>query len=182
MNAVYRWFQGLATVNGIGYFFAGFVSSLVLYWIWCMIHNKQWYINWRYVGIAVGVSMVVFVSLQTQVAYTVAAQTASEVQVCQREFNLTLRQRSAISEDNDHWSQVQRKAMSDWLFAILVPPPDIAEIRANDPNFGSNPRYLKWGIDVTTKYSNIMQDAQHEQDLNMIERAKHPLPEPTCGA
>lgn len=100
---------------------------------------------------------------------------------CQADFNNALTARAAISADNDKWSAIQRKAIADWLHEILLPPPDIQEIRNHDPQFGTNPRYVQWSIDVTTKYYNVIQKAQDEQDQNAKERADHPLPEPTCG-
>lgn len=106
---------------------------------------------------------------------------SAQVKDCQREFNAALAARSKIAADNDKWSAIQRKALGDWLFEILNPPPDIGQIRATDPNFQSNPRYQQWGIDVTQHYYTIINHAQREQDDNIAEREQHPLPEPTCG-
>jgi hypothetical protein len=176
-----NWLQGLATTNGMSYFFAGFFLAYVFYFFWCKHKKRAWHVNWRYAGIAIGISVMFFVTLQTQAAYSLAAETSVEVKECQREFNQALKSRALISEDNDRWSAIQRKAIGDWLFEIIVPPPRIQEIRATDPNFSNNPEYIKWGLGVTTKYSNIVQKAQKEQDENFEERKGHPLPEPTCG-
>ena len=135
-------------------------------------------VQWRLMGIAIGVAAMIIISLQTQVAYSTAKNTAKQVQDCQREFNLIIRTRAAISEDNDKWSVIQRTALGDWLKEIIEPPPDIAQIQKDNP---TDPRITAWGIAMSQKYSNIIQNAQREQDINFEERKQHPLPDPTCG-
>ena len=73
---------------------------------------------------------------------------------------------------------VQRTALGDWLREILLPPPDIAKLRANNPN---DPHVQEWGIAITRHYSDIIQDAQRQQNDNFVERSRHPLPDPSCG-
>lgn len=89
-----------------------------------------------------------------------------------------MKARAKITEENDRLSVVQRTALGDWLREILLPPPDIAQLRANNPN---DPRVQEWGITITRHYSDIIQEAQRQQDDNFTERARHPLPDPTCG-
>lgn len=180
---IMEWIEGFATPSAMGYFLTGFVLAYVLTWMWCLHKKRKLHITWRYAGIAIGATAIVFASVQTQAAYNLSARTALEVQRCQHEFQQALKARSKIAEDNDKWSAIQRKALGDWLFEIIVPPPHIQDIRASDPNFSNNPEYIKWGIDITTKYSNIVQNAQREQDANEEERRRpeNQLPEPTCG-
>lgn len=178
MKTFALWFEGFATIGGMAYFLTGFATCYALYFLYCRYKHKRTVINWRYAGLALGIVAIIFVSIQTQTAYTLAKTTAQEVQDCQREFNAALKNRSAISEENDHWSYVQRTALSEWLRNIILPPPDIAYLRMNDPG---NPRVQQWGIVVTTRYSNIVQEAQEKQDAALKIRAEHPLPDPTCG-
>jgi hypothetical protein len=177
-SEIWTWFAGIGTIGGMAYIITGFFTAYVINFIWCRRKGKPWNVNWRYAGIAIGVVAIMFISMQTQVAYSTAKITAQEVQDCQREFNQALRNRAEISDDNDHWSYIQRTALAGWLHDILLPPADIAELRQNNSN---DPRVQQWGIDITTRYSEIVQDAQVKQEQALKARAAHPLPEPTCG-
>lgn len=133
----------------------------------CVARRFSVRIKWNYLAYAMATIVFMWVAVQTQ-------QDAN----CMREFNETLRVRSKISEDNDHWSYVQRTALGDWLKDIVAPPSEIAYLRANDP---ANPKVTQWALGITTKYSTMIQRAQSEQDDVLKERAAHPLPQPTCG-
>jgi len=180
---------GLFSLSGLISFFAGIGVTRVYYWFRCRHLDKvdprhRPHVN-RYRGLVLlwGLVFVLtgYMGVQYQVTQTRVRNLSQETQDCQREFNTALIARSRIAAENDTWSAIQRRALADWLHEILLPPPHIADLRLNDPAFGSNPEYVQWSIDVTTKYYNIIQKAQDEQDENVRERAGHPLPEPTCG-
>jgi len=178
IDEVYQWFSDIATVGGFAYILVGFMAAHLVNWAWCKMRHKPFKVPWHYAGIAIGCVAIIITVLQSSQAYNTAKTTAMEVQQCQREFNTILRTRAKIAEENDNWSQIQRKALGDWLFEILYPPPNILQLRLENPN---SPAYQQWAVDITSKYSRIIQQAQAEQDANLKERAEHPLPEPTCG-
>lgn len=178
MNDVYSWFSGLATISGFLYFMAGFASAYVYHSVRQRMKHMSVRIPWHLAGIAIGTAAIIIVTLQSSIAYNLANETAAEVQQCQREFNQALRARASISEENDRLSVVQRTALGNWLREILMPPPDIANLRETDPN---DPRVQQWGLSITKHYSDIIQEAQYQQNDNYQERARHPLPDPTCG-
>lgn len=124
-------------------------------------------IKWNWLAMMLAVVVFMWVAVTTQ-------RNAD----CVHQFNEVLRVRSKITEDNDRWSAEQRTALAEWLFTIINPPPEIAKIQAENP---SDPRVNEWGVKVTKKYSDIVQQAQREQDENFAERQKHHLPNPTCG-
>lgn len=105
-----------------------------------------------------------------------AKQTAS----CQHEFNVALKARGNINDENDQLSLVQRNALADWFRNILYPPPEIQAIQDSDPNFLSNPAYLQWHNQNATTYYNIIAEAQRKQKENDERRPEYP--EPSCGA
>jgi predicted PurR-regulated permease PerM len=179
MSSIYIWFSGLATIGGFAYFMLGFCTSYLLYIVRQKIRHRGIRIPWLRAGIAVGISAIVIVSMQSSIAYNLANATAQEVKDCQHEFNTVLRARAKLAEENDNWSQIQRKALGDWLRTIVSPPPDIVALQDANPN---DPKARAWGIKVTLHYSQIIQDAQKQQDEVLAERATHPLPAPTCGA
>lgn len=165
--AMLEWITGMFTTGGFVQFCSGVVAATVYHWTKARIRGWRMSFRLKFVAVPLAIGVVIFIAAQTQ-----------ENANCVREFNQTLRVRSQISEDNDHWSMVQRKALGDWLKTILDPPADMLELRRDNPN---DPRYQQWAFDTTEHYSAIIQEAQQEQDDNVAERALHPLPAPTCG-
>jgi hypothetical protein len=162
-----QWMSNLFTVQYGPYFMAGFIVA----WGWHFLksiarHKPKVRIKWNSLIIVLAILTFLWVAVTTQ-------QNAN----CVHEFNRVIRIRAQISEDNDRWSREQRTAIAQWLAEILSPPPDIAALRAEDPG---NPKVTKWAFAITTKYSDIIQNAQHEQDKNLEERKSHPLPESSC--
>lgn len=100
---------------------------------------------------------------------------SAQVKDCQDQLIETIKKRAKITADNDHWSEVQRKALADWLGILLTPPTEIMSLDRQGEE------YRNWSIDVTQYYYGIIQKAQIEQDQNAKERAQNPLPEPNCG-
>ncbi|AZS06595.1 membrane protein [Mycobacterium phage JacoRen57] len=131
-------------------------------------------LNWFYVWTAVVLVVIAGVGFQGSRTYSFAEQLAKDTRDCQIEFNRVLRERGAISQDNDHWSQVQRKALADWVHDLIFPPPHIAALPPE-----SHERQ-KWIISRTTLADEIIQAAQKEQDRNKAERPEYPN-DPTCG-
>lgn len=152
MNSLADWFAGFNTITGMTRFMAGFLSAYVIMYIYCKRKSKPFNINWHYVGVAIGLVAIIFVSLQTQAAYTLATDTAIEAKTCQ-----------VINAKNDHWSEKQRTALGQWLLALLDPPQEIAVLQDTDP---LNPKIRKWGVETSRHYSDIIQNAQKEQDAN----------------
>ena len=175
MDDFLTWFYGLATVSGMGYFLLGFVSSYIIFWAWCMHKHKRLSVNWRYAGMAVGIVMIVFVSLQTQIAYNLAKVTAQEVQDCQREFNDALKSRARIASENDELSQEQRRIVFDWMHNLIFPPEPFAAMETNDP------RRQDYGFKLTIRTTEQFQKSLDRQDELQTSRDAHPLPDPTCG-
>jgi hypothetical protein len=122
-----------------------------------------------------GIAVIVFIAMQ-QVTLT------TEVKSCQAEFQMSITRYAEISKDNDHWSQVQRTALADWLHGLLNPPPDIRKLMLAEPGaYNADPRYIDWAIGLSQHYDGIIQQAQVEQDENQKEWESHPLPPPNCG-
>jgi hypothetical protein len=179
----------LFSLTGLIAFVAGHLATRLYFYVKCRYQdhvdpsNKPHTSSYR--GLAFLWAMVFVISgysgMQTYSTAAEVRQLSMDTAHCQEEFNRALKARAQITTDNDKWSAIQRRAIAEWLHEILLPPPDIQNLRDNDPNFGTNPRYVQWSIDVTTRYYNIIQKAQDEQDANAKERENHPLPEPACG-
>ncbi|QHB37456.1 membrane protein [Mycobacterium phage Aikoy] len=189
MGTISDWFVGLFTLSGMAYFIAGYVSAYLIYGIYCMHKHKRLIINWRIPGIMLGITMIAFVSVQTQMAYTIAAKTAEEVQACQREFNATLGYRSRISEENDALSIEQRQLLADkdraetemWM-TVLDPPAGISDLASD------HPARQAWAIQVVQDYTarakridERIDAIRLRQERLQADRAANPLPEATCG-
>lgn len=124
------------------YFVAGVTVSCVWHWYKCRRNNEK--INWRYIGILLGVSAIVFVSLQN-------VTLANQVKVCQE-----------INAQNDQFSRTQRTAVHDFLRELVQPPADIASRTINDPV------RQQWNSDLVMHYFAIIDDAQQKQDRFVI--------------
>lgn len=172
---VYDWFVGLATPGGIAYFLAGFGCAFVARWAWCKVRHQELNVPWRYVGIAIGVSMIVTVSLQSSQAYTTAKDTAIQVQGCQREFLAALNARSRITAENDELSQAQRRVVFDWIHDLIFPPEPYASMTTDDP------RRQDYGFTLTINTDRAFRASLNRQDELQRQRDAHPLPDPTCG-
>jgi hypothetical protein len=114
MDEVSEWIAGLATPGNMLYFILGFFTSPVLYWGWCMTKHRKFYVNWRYLGIALGITVMLFISIQTQVAYNIAAQTAQDTKACQAEFQAAIRGSREVTTQNDELSAKRRCGCVSW--------------------------------------------------------------------
>ena len=174
-NTVYDWFAGLATISGFMYFLLGFGSAYALACIRAKLRHRNVTIPWHIAGIVVGCVAIFIVTVQTQVAYTTAKDTAQEVQDCQREFNDALKARAQITSENDEVSQDQRRIIFDWIHALIAPPPPYDTMETDDP------RRQDYGITVTLATERDFEASLKRQDELQAERASNPLPDPTCG-
>lgn len=175
MNDVYTWFSGLATISGLLYFLAGFGAAYVTHCVRAKMRNRTVTIPWHLAGIVIGVAAIVIVTIQTQIAYTTAQETAQEVQDCQREFNAALKARSQITSENDEISQAQRLIVFQWIHNLIFPPEPYNTMTTDDP------RRQAYGFSLTIDTNHEYQASLDRQDALQKQRDAHPLPDPTCG-
>lgn len=161
---MYDWFLDLFAVGHLVYFLLGVGATCLYHLIKARLHGHTVVIRWQYIAIPVAAAAVLNVTLQNQ-------HNAD----CVREFNQTLRVRSAISEENDRLSLSQRELIYEWMHALIFPPPGIAELPTTDP------RRAKYGLDVTVETDKQFRASMNTQRENDRENAAHPLPAPTCG-
>lgn len=167
--------MGLGTPGGMAYFLAGFGSAFLFYWIWCQLKHRRFLLNWRYVGIAMGIIVIAFVSIQTQSAYKIAQETALEVQDCQREFNQSLQDRVRISNENEELSKEQRSIVYNWIHNLIFPPMPYSGMASDDP------RRQAYSLALTINTDHEFTSSIQKQTALQQERDRHPLPDPTCG-
>lgn len=120
--------------------------------------------RWKYIATPFVLAIAMYISAQTQ-------QNAN----CVREFNQTLRVRSAITAENDALSIQQRELIYHWIHTLVFPPPDVADLDPDDP------ARERWAINFTIETDRLFAASIEEQRVNDTERAAHPLPPPTCG-
>jgi hypothetical protein len=175
MNEVVNWFTGLATIGGFMYFLAGFGCAYLVAGVQSKLRNRELKIPWHISGITIGVVAIVITVLQSQVAYTTAEHTATEVQDCQREFNSALNARARITSENDEVSQDQRFIIYSWIHDLLFPPPPFDVMDPQDP------RRQQHALELTMQTDNKFKASLDRQDVLQAQRDSHPLPKPTCG-
>lgn len=186
MHSINAALAGLFSLTGLLAFLAGFCADRLVRTFICRWWNRRHpdqppktvkfkglYMLWALIFVFIGYIGVQ--QNQTSEHLQVLAKSTGE---CQDKLIKQLKARAQISDDMDNWSAIQRKALNDWLHEILFPPPDIAARRAEDPK---DPRVQQWGLDVTTKYSDIIEEAERAQDASLAQRAAHPLPDVSCA-
>jgi hypothetical protein len=170
------WFSGLATIGGFLYFLTGFAAAYATACVRAKVRGRRVQIPWRISGIVVGIAAMIIVTLQAQVAYTTAKETAQEVQDCQREFNAALKARARITSENDEVSQSQRRIVFNWIHRLILPPPPYASMSTNDQ------RRQDYGYTITIQTEKEFQASLDRQDELQRQRDRSPLPsDPTCG-
>jgi hypothetical protein len=173
--AMSDWFSGLATPTGIGYFTTGFIAAFVVRAVYCRMKRQPLHLPWRAIGIALGVSAIVVVSLQSSQAYNTAKRTALEVQDCQRQLFAAITSRARIAAENDEQSQAQRLIVYNWFHDLIVPPQPYASMDTDDP------RRQQYGLALTVATEREFQKSLNRQDELQRQRDAHKLPDPTCG-
>lgn len=183
-------FEGLFTANGLVAFVAGMLARR----LYCVVKMK--YLDRRDPANAphrerlktiilawgiIGVSLV-YMGVQTQITHNVtvtqaeqAKQLAAQVAECDREFHSAVESQTALSRQNDDLAAQERQALTDWLALVVNPPQDIFNLHTTDP------RYQEWARSVNQQYLDRLQVVEQKREAITAERAKHPLPAPTCG-
>lgn len=174
-DIVFEWFSGLATLSGLLYFLAGFASAYITHCVRAKMRHREVTIPWHIAGIAVGLAAIVVITVQTQVAYNTAKETAQEVQDCQKEFNQALRDRARITTENDELSQIQRRIVFDWIHDLIFPPEPYAAMTTDDK------RRQAYGLALTIRTEHQFKESLKRQDELQLQRQRSPLPDPTCG-
>lgn len=158
---------GLFSPSGVTAFALGIASV----WMWHRI--KAWHTNGHthrtrfnafWIGWALITVAIVFVGVKAQESWD-----------CNRQFGDALRARSALSIENERLATIERDAQQQWLLTLINPPPDVKHLSGDDP------RRQAWGLAVTQTYLDTVASARKQRAANDAERARHPLPEPTCG-
>lgn len=105
---------------------------------------------------------------------------AASTQKCQELFAETLKTRAKITEENDHWSLVQRQAFRNLLYEALNPPPEITRLISEDPHYTESKQYQQWYRDTMSKHYQVIHEAHVEQQKAIEERRSNPIPDPRC--
>lgn len=158
------WFTDLFTLEHLGFFVLGVTAACTYHIVKAKFQRKVVIINWQYITIPLVVLLAAYMAVQNQ-------QNAN----CVREFQQTLRERSAITSDNDRLSIEQRVLVYDWMHGLVFPPEDIAALP------GSDPRREKYALDLTIATDKKFEASLEQQRENDARRAANPLPPPTCG-
>jgi len=155
---------GLVTVGNMIWFCTGVAIAGIYHLIKAKIQNRHVTMRWQFIGVPLAVGTVLYVAVQNQ-----------ENANCVREFQQVLRDRSAISAENDAISLEQRHVVYDWMHNLVFPPPQVARLAPNDPD------RQQWILDFTIDTDAKLRDGFDRQQANDAERAAHPLPPATCG-
>jgi len=175
MATMSDWLSGLVTPAGIAYFITGFIAAFVVRAIYCRIKKQPLHLPWRHIGIALAISAIIVVSLQSSQAYNTAKRTALEVQECQRELFAAITARARIAAENDEQSQAQRLIVYNWFHDLIMPPDPYASMDTDDP------RRQKYGLALTVATEREFQRSLNRQDELQRQRDAHKLPDPSCG-
>ena len=130
-----------------------------------------------------------YILMSAQRAENHTVHLANNVTRCWHEQYKAAKAQIDLNADNDKISRaqqaLQRKfdiATSDWIKDLVVPPGDLV----NQPT--DSPARRDYGLKRTGEYQDTLNvlGAQSDDLVNQRkalddERAKHPLPEPTCG-
>lgn len=154
----------LLSIDHLVSFCAGVAATCAWHFFKARRRREILVIKWQYIATPVVVALAVYMAAETQ-------QNAD----CVREFQQVLRDRSAVSTENDQISIAQRKLLYNWIHALVFPPPEIAKLPGGDPV------REKWAIDLTLQTDKQFRASLDEQRENDEYRAAHPLPPPRCG-
>jgi hypothetical protein len=130
-----------------------------------------------------------YVLLTAQATHDETIALTRKVAQCWQQSYLATRAQIKLNAENDIISREQQglqrdydRASSEWLKSIVNPPGDLGSKPSNDPERQA------WGLEVTAQYQAKLNELGSKSDdlvnqRNALdgERAKHPLPEVTCG-
>jgi hypothetical protein len=159
-----NWFLELFNIEHLGYFTLGATAATGWHLVKARWQNRSLIVRWQYMFIPMVIIVAAHMAVQNQ-------QNAD----CVREFNQVLRERAAVTTENDRLSIEQRKLIYDWIHNLIFPPPHIAELP------GSHPVREKWAIGLTLETDKKFAESIQQQRENDARRAANPLPPPTCG-
>jgi hypothetical protein len=91
---------------------------------------------------------------------------------CDQQFRSALVERARINDQADKLDQLQRQALADWIHDFSSPPPG-ADVYGADR--------LAWLATVSVRAMERFNQLKTAHDDAVAERAKHPIPELTCG-
>lgn len=182
--------------------FVGAAIAAILWVIYC--HQKAHYLDiqepdgaphqiaklnkyWA-AGLALALSLG-WILLSANKTHDETVSLAKDVSRCWAESYKQATAQIDLNAQNDKITRAQQelqrdydRATSDWLKEIITPPGDLAKYSPNDA-----PRQT-WALQRTAVYQDRLNDLGKQSDdlVNQRkvldqERAKHPLPEPTCG-
>jgi hypothetical protein len=158
------WFLDLFTLQALGHFMIGVGAASAWHLIKARMSGKIVVFRWKYVTIPFVFGLTMFMAVQNQ-------QNAD----CVREFQQVLRDRSAVTTENDQLSIYQRRLLYDWIHSLVFPPPQIARLPGNDPE------RQQWAINLTVETDKKFRASLDQQRENDEFRAAHPLPPARCG-
>jgi hypothetical protein len=123
-----------------------------------------------------------WVMMQTQDTANRTDQVIRDQRECSRQFNAALAARSVATQyDNklDKLNERDRDATRQWLFTLLNPPPEIADLDEGDPARSA------FGLSITRQYLGTIEEVRKQRVALTRERdsirERNPYPDPTCG-
>lgn len=158
------WLVEMFTLAHVGYFGLGVAATCAWHLVRAHLQRRTVVIKWAYIAVPLVVILAAYMAVQNQ-------QNAD----CVREFNQTLRERAAVTSENDALSIEQRELLYGWLHDLVFPPPEIAGLDMNAP------ARQKWNLERTIAVDRQFQVSLEKQRENDARRAANPLPPPTCG-
>lgn len=159
-----NWVFDLFTLEHLAYYAAGVASACIWHVVKARIQHRIVVIRWQYMAVPLVLGLVLYMGAQTQANAD-----------CVREFNQVLRERSAVTSENDQISIYQRELIYNWIHDLIFPPPEVADLP------GSDPRREAWAISLTQETDRQFAESIQKQRANDARRAANPLPAPTCG-
>jgi hypothetical protein len=138
---------------------------------------------------AIGIIGIIYTGAQTQRTHDQTLGLATAVNRCWAESYKQASAQIDLNAQNDKISRQQQalqreydRATSDWIKSLIAPPGGLADMDTNSPERKT------WAMHVTAEYQSTLNDLGEQSDALVNqrkalddERAKHPIPEPTCG-
>lgn len=160
------WYEFFSTSRMV-YFLAGVVIATL--WLTRKIRREEGIkIDLTPVGIIMGVSVLIFVSVQ-QIGL------ATSVKQCQSQTNTVLQERAKLSDQSDTLAGEMIDANSHWLATLTNPPAEIAALHTTDPI------YRSWVQGTLKDYLFQLDKISNERTAALEARKEKTYPTPTCG-
>jgi hypothetical protein len=169
--------------------------------LYCRLKNKmldRWYPEdaphrsvMKMVVVAWGIAIIgiFYTGVQTQHTHDQTLALANNVSRCWAESYTQTSAQIDLNAQNDKISRQQQalqreydRATSFWIKSLIAPPGELADQDTNSPDRKA------WDLQVTAEYQDTLNDLGAQSDALVDQRkalddarAKHPLPEATCG-